>query len=77
LAVEHRRETFDDIIDAACDAWRNLTANPEVTTIGMRRWACVAVGKSLRPLVLRLVYEALSVKTRRCAGRQMPFLFVL
>ena len=25
-------ETFDDIIDAACDAWRNLTARPEVIT---------------------------------------------
>jgi hypothetical protein len=33
-------ETFDDIIDAAYDAWRNLTARPDViTSIGMRRWA--------------------------------------
>ena len=31
-------ETFDDIINAACDAWRNLTATPDViASIGMRR----------------------------------------
>jgi hypothetical protein len=41
-------ETFDDIIDAACDAWRNLTVKPEViTSIGMRRWAHIPVGQSL------------------------------
>ena len=35
-------ETFDDIIDAACQAWRNLIARPEViTSIGMREWAHV------------------------------------
>jgi transposase len=39
-------ETFDDIIDAACQAWRNLIAKPEViTSIGMREWA--HVGQSL------------------------------
>jgi transposase len=33
-------ETIDDIIDAACDAWRNLTERPDViTSIGMRHWA--------------------------------------
>lgn len=33
-------ETFDDIIDAACDAWNRLTAQPNViTSIGMREWA--------------------------------------
>jgi hypothetical protein len=33
-------ETYDDIIDAACDAWNKLTAAPEViTSIGMRKWA--------------------------------------
>jgi transposase len=32
-------ETFDDIVDAACEAWRNLIARPEViTSIGMRDW---------------------------------------
>ena len=33
-------ETYDDIIDAACDAWRKLIAEPEIiTSIGMRDWA--------------------------------------
>ena len=33
-------ETYDDIIDAACDAWRKLIAQPEtITSIGMRHWA--------------------------------------
>ena len=33
-------ETYDDIIDAACDAWRKLIAQPEtITSIGMREWA--------------------------------------
>ena len=33
-------ETYDDIIDAACDAWRKLIAQPEIiTSIGMRDWA--------------------------------------
>jgi hypothetical protein len=30
----------NEIIDAACDAWRNLEADPErITSIGMRKWA--------------------------------------
>ena len=33
-------ETYDDIIDAACDAWRRLIAQPEaITSIGIREWA--------------------------------------
>jgi len=33
-------ETYDDIIDAACDAWNKLTAAPAViNSIGMRQWA--------------------------------------
>jgi transposase len=33
-------ETYDDIIDAACDAWRRLIAQPQtITSIGMRDWA--------------------------------------
>ena len=33
-------ETYDDIIDAACEAWRNLIALPKtITSIGMREWA--------------------------------------
>jgi putative transposase len=35
-------ETYDDIIDAACDAWRKLIAQPKtITSIGMREWANV------------------------------------
>jgi len=41
-------ETFVDIIDAACHAWRNLTATPEViTSIGMRRWVHAGLGQTL------------------------------
>jgi hypothetical protein len=33
-------ETYDAIIDAACDAWNRLIAQPQsITSIGMRDWA--------------------------------------
>ena len=33
-------DTYEDIIDAACDAWRKLIAQPEaITSIGLRDWA--------------------------------------
>ena len=33
-------KTFEEIIDAACDAWRRLIAQPPtVTSIGSRKWA--------------------------------------
>jgi transposase len=33
-------DTYDDIIDAACDAWRRLIAQPgTITSIGSREWA--------------------------------------
>ncbi len=33
-------EDYDAILDAGCDAWRNLIAIPEaITSIGMRNWA--------------------------------------
>ncbi|WP_390867866.1 transposase [Prosthecodimorpha staleyi] len=33
-------EAYPDIIEAACDAWKSLTAAPVViTSIGMRDWA--------------------------------------
>ena len=36
-------ETFDDIIDAICDAWNKLIAQPEtITSIGMREWAHIS-----------------------------------
>jgi putative transposase len=35
-------ENHHAIIDAACDAWRNLSAQPDrITSIGMRDWAHV------------------------------------
>ena len=39
-------ENYDAIVDAACDAWRRLIADPErITSIGMRDWA--HIGQSL------------------------------
>lgn len=39
-------QTYDAIIDAACEAWHKLLANPEIiTSIGMKRWAHV-IGQS-------------------------------
>ena len=39
-------ENYDTIVDAACDAWQRLTAQPErITSIGMRHWA--HIGQSL------------------------------
>ena len=33
-------ETYDAIIDAACEAWNNLIKQPNtITSIGMREWA--------------------------------------
>ena len=33
-------ETYDDILDAGCDAWNRLIAQPEtITSIGLRDWA--------------------------------------
>ena len=33
-------ENYDAIVDAACEAWRKLIADPErITSIGMRDWA--------------------------------------
>lgn len=33
-------ENYDDVIDAACDAWNSLIDRPDViTSIGMRDWA--------------------------------------
>jgi len=33
-------ETYDDIVDAACDAWNRLIALPDViTSVGSRNWA--------------------------------------
>jgi len=33
-------ETYDAIIDAACEAWQKLTAQPQIiTSIGSRDWA--------------------------------------
>ena len=35
-------DTYEEIIEAACQAWRNLIAQPEaITSIGLRDWAHV------------------------------------
>jgi hypothetical protein len=35
-------ESYDDIIDTACEAWRKLIAEPQaIRSIGMRDWAHV------------------------------------
>jgi transposase len=32
--------TYESILDAGCDAWNRLIAQPEtITSIGMRKWA--------------------------------------
>ena len=36
-------DSYDAIVDACCDAWRWLTAQPErITSIGTRPYACVS-----------------------------------
>ena len=36
-------ETYDAIVEACCDAWNWLTAQPDrITTIGTRSWVCVS-----------------------------------
>jgi transposase len=33
-------QTYEDILDAGCDAWNRLVAQPQtITSIGMRDWA--------------------------------------
>jgi transposase len=35
-------DTYEAIIDAACEAWNNLVAEPDtITSIGLREWAHV------------------------------------
>ncbi|GJD53587.1 IS630 family transposase ISGdi5 [Methylobacterium crusticola] len=45
--------TYEKIIDAACDAWRRLTSEPDtITSIGSREWALA--GQRRGPLVLHV-----------------------
>ena len=38
-------DTYDDIIDVACEAWNKLIALPDkIKSIGMREWAHVGRG---------------------------------
>ena len=38
-------DTYEDIIEAACDAWRKLIAQPEtIISIGWREWALSGQG---------------------------------
>ena len=49
-------ENYDAIVDAACDAWRKLTARPEtITSIGMHNWA--HVGQSLYLNLARIIAQ--------------------
>jgi transposase len=35
-------DTYDEIVNACCDAWRWLISQPDrITSIGTRSWACV------------------------------------
>gem|GEM_PF-1373590 len=44
-------DTYDNIIDAACDAWNRLVDQPKtITSIGRREWA--HIGQECGPLVL-------------------------
>ena len=61
LALEARLRNYDAIIDAACDAGRRLTAQPEtITSIGMRDWA--HVGHTSKPLVLEPSWTRLELR---------------
>ena len=36
-------ETYDDILDAGCEAWNNLVDHPaSITSIGSRQWANIS-----------------------------------
>ena len=43
IAVSNRLfEAYNAIVDAGCEAWNKLTAQPEtITSIGMRKWEYV------------------------------------
>jgi len=41
-------ETYDAIVDACCDAWNKLIAEPErITSIATREWALYQVPESM------------------------------
>jgi hypothetical protein len=43
-------ESYDAVVDAACQAWNRMIAEPDtITSIGMRKWAHIGQGKE--PLV--------------------------
>jgi len=67
LALEPRLRTYDDIIDAACDAWRRLIAQPQtITSIGMRDWAHIGQHHDLCIRLLGLVHHRLRLLVFRC-----------
>jgi hypothetical protein len=64
-------ENYDAIVDAACDAWRKLTAKPEtITSIGMRDWA--HVGQSRCPSLIRWICVSGLSALSRTASRDAP-----
>jgi hypothetical protein len=39
-------ESYDAVVDAACQAWNRMIAEPDtITSIGMRKWAHIGQGK--------------------------------
>ena len=58
-------DTYEEIIDAACEAWRKLIAQPEtITSIGMREWA--HVGQTPLLLVSGQLRALRSLPGNRC-----------
>jgi hypothetical protein len=65
-------ETYEEIIDAACDAWNRLIALPAtITSIGMREWAYT--GRLRGPLVLFMRHLDLFAAERRTVGGAASF----
>lgn len=52
-------ETYDTIIEAACDAWHKLIAEPDtITSIGMRQWVTRAFWVLVSHLILLQVWKS-------------------
>jgi putative transposase len=63
-------DTYEDVVDAACEAWRKLIAQPQtITSIGTRQWALTgqSAGRWYQPHLSRL----LQLEAHRRAGRDV------
>jgi DDE superfamily endonuclease len=68
-------ETYDDIIDAVCAAWRKLVAQPEpITSIGTRDWATSVSRYDLWYDILRPKRTAQWMTRKMGIGLKMCFL---